>query len=86
MELYTRNRSNSIKIVIHTLDNMKDKKERKESNVLDNMEKGQLDEYLQNEIKLIDEKNNLSGWTINIIRKIGSFIFDENKENLILPK
>lgn len=83
MELYTRIRSNSIKIVIHTMDNIKD---RKESNVLDRMEKGQLDEYLQNEIKLIDEKNNLSGWTINIIRKIGSFIFDENKENLILPK
>lgn len=86
MELYNRHRSNSIKIVIHTMDNMKDKKERKESNVLDKMEKGQLDEYLQKEIKSIEDKNNTGGWTISIIRKIGSFIFDENKENLILPK
>ncbi len=83
MELYNRHRSNSIKIVIHTMDHMYD---RKESNVLDNMEKGQLNEYLQKELKSIEDKNNTGGWTISIIRKIGSLIFDENKENLILPK
>lgn len=83
MELYNRHRSNSIKIVIHTMDYIN---ENRETNKLDNMEKGQLEEYLQKEIKSIEDKNNTGGWTVSIIRKIGSFIFDENKENLILPK
>ncbi len=82
MELY-RPRTNSIKIVIHTMDHNKN---RKESNIMDKMEKGELEEYYQNEIKIIKEKNNDNSWTFNIIRKIGSFIFDDNKENLILPK